>query len=86
MGVPKPPIADVGAEPPDTLGELAAGLAHDILNPLAGIAGAVDILSYELGPDHSRREILQQMRREVARVQDLLSDLMEYAGPRPCKW
>ncbi len=64
-------------------GKLAAGLAHDILNPLAGIAGAVDILSYELGPDHSRREILQQMRREVARVQDLLSDLMEYARPSP---
>jgi signal transduction histidine kinase len=65
-----------------TLGEMAAGLAHEIRNPLAGIAGVIEIIGHELPPSSPSREVLQEVRQEVRRIQDTLSDLLEYARPR----
>ncbi len=66
-----------------TLGEMAAGLAHEIRNPLAGIAGVIEIIGRELPPASPSREVLEEVRQEVRRIQDTLSDLLEYARPRP---
>jgi signal transduction histidine kinase len=66
-----------------TLGELAAGLAHEIRNPLAGIAGVIEIIGKELPASSPNREVLEEVRREVRRIQDILSDLLDYARPKP---
>jgi len=66
-----------------TLGELAAGLAHEIRNPLAGIAGVVDVMGREL-PTHSpSRSVIGDVHNEVLRIQAILNDLLSYARPRP---
>lgn len=66
-----------------TLGELAAGLAHEIRNPLAGIAGVVDVMSKELPAESSSRTVLSDVQNEILRIQNILNDLLSYARPRP---
>src|SRR5271169_595686 len=66
-----------------TLGELAAGLAHEIRNPLAGIAGVVDIMGRELPPTSASRAVIGDVHREVLHIQTILNDLLSYARPRP---
>ncbi|HZS10492.1 MAG TPA: ATP-binding protein [Blastocatellia bacterium] len=63
-------------------GELAAGLAHEIKNPLAGIQGAVDILIGRRSPNSPEREVLEGVRREVGRVDATVQALLERARPR----
>ena len=65
-----------------TMGELAAGVAHEIRNPLAGIAGAIEIITKDFPPDHPDREILEDLRQEVRRIEKVLSDLLIYARPK----
>ena len=75
---------DMGrAEHLATLGELAAGLAHEIRNPLAGIAGVVDVMAKELPPNSPSRTVLGDVQNEVLRIQSILNDLLSYARPRP---
>lgn len=66
-----------------TLGELAAGLAHEIRNPLAGIAGVMDVIARDLAPSSPTREVLEEVKREARHIQRILSDLLEYARPKP---
>ena len=65
-----------------TMGELAAGVAHEIRNPLAGIAGAIEIISKGFPKDHPDREILEDLRQEVKRIEKVLNDLLAYARPK----
>ena len=75
---------DMGrAEHLATLGELAAGLAHEIRNPLAGIAGVVDVMGRELPPQSASRAVLGDVRNEILHIQEILNDLLSYARPRP---
>ena len=64
------------------IGELAAGLAHEIKNPLAGIQGAVDILIRRREAGDSERVALEGMRREVVRIDATVRSLLERARPR----
>ena len=66
-----------------TLGELAAGLAHEIRNPLAGIAGAVEVIGCDLPADSPARNVLKDVRQETQRIGRIVSDLLETARPRP---
>jgi two-component system NtrC family sensor kinase len=66
-----------------TLGELAAGLAHEIRNPLAGIAGVVDIMGKELAPHSRSRAVIGEVHGEILHIQAILNDLLSYARPRP---
>ncbi len=65
-----------------TLGELAAGLAHEIRNPLAGIAGVVDVMGKELPPDSPSRAVMGDVQKEVIHIQNILNDLLSYSRPR----
>lgn len=66
-----------------TVGELAAGLAHEIRNPLAGIAGVVDIMGKELPANSPSRGVMGEVQREILHIQAILNDLLSYARPRP---
>jgi signal transduction histidine kinase len=66
-----------------SIGELAAGLAHEIKNPLAGIAGAIDIIREELPPEDGNRGILGEVQNECRRIKKTISDLLSYATPQP---
>jgi len=73
----------VHAEHLATLGELAAGLAHEIRNPLAGIAGAIEIITKDFPKDHPDREVMEDLRQEVRRIEKTLNELLIYARPKP---
>jgi len=64
------------------LGTLAAGLAHEIKNPLGGIKGAAQLLAMELGDTPSLQEYPQVMVREVERVNTIIEELLNLGNPR----
>jgi predicted hydrocarbon binding protein/two-component sensor histidine kinase len=66
-----------------TLGELSAGLAHEIRNPLAGIKGAIDVIRDSLPASNIHREILGDVIHEVNRIDKTVRDLLNYAKPKP---
>ena len=65
------------------VGELAAGLAHEIKNPLAGIQGAVDILIRRRDPEDPELEALEGVRHQVQRIDGTVRALLDRARPRP---
>jgi signal transduction histidine kinase len=65
-----------------TLGELAAGLAHEIRNPLAGIAGVLDIVSRDLPPTSVAREVIDDAKQEAVQINRILTELLDTARPK----
>jgi two-component system, NtrC family, sensor kinase len=63
--------------------ELAAGLAHEIRNPVAGVKAAVEVLAGRMPHDDMRRQILRESVSELDRVDKVIKDLLNYARPRP---
>ncbi len=66
-----------------TLGELAAGLAHEIRNPLAGIAGVIEIVARDLPPGSPARSVIKDAKEEAVQINRILTDLLETARPKP---
>jgi signal transduction histidine kinase len=66
-----------------TLGELATGLAHEIRNPLAGIAGVIEIISRDLPESSPARAMVKDVRLEINQINRILTDLLETARPHP---
>jgi PAS domain S-box-containing protein len=66
-----------------TLGELCAGLAHEIKNPLAGIKGAIDVIRGSLPAADRHHAILSDVLHEVDRIDRVVRDLLNYAKPKP---
>ena len=66
-----------------TLGELATGLAHEIRNPLAGIAGVIEIISRDLPATSPAREMVKDVHLEINQINRILTDLLETARPHP---
>jgi len=64
-----------------TLGELAASMAHEIKNPLAGIRGACEIMSDLLPSDDPRRELSTEVHRQIDRLDRTLRDLLLFSRP-----
>lgn len=64
-----------------TVGELAAGLAHELRNPLAGISGALHVLGSELDAADPRRALLGDVQGQIARMNKTLTDLLQHARP-----
>jgi len=67
------------------VGELAAGLAHEIKNPLASLTGAIQMLREDAGfdPDHDR--LMQIILREADRLGSLVNSFLLYARPPAVK-
>ncbi len=63
------------------LGELAAGLAHEIRNPLGSFEGALRIAFRSGLPDETREEFRDLAFGEVERLKDLVSNFLEFAQP-----
>lgn len=63
------------------LGEVAASIAHEVRNPLAGIDGAIQILGREMGPDDPRQALLREIQAEIRRLDERVNDLLLYARP-----
>lgn len=65
-----------------TLGTLAAGLAHEVKNPLGGIKGAAQLLERELDPESELLEYPRVMIREAERIDKIIRQLLELASPK----
>ena len=66
-----------------TLGEVATGLAHEIRNPLAGIAGVIEIIGRDLPASSPARAVVKDVRQEIARINHIVTDLLQTARPHP---
>src|SRR5271166_3703567 len=66
-----------------TLGELATGLAHEIRNPLAGIAGVIEIVSRDLPPNSPARSVIKDAKEEALPINRILTELLDTARPKP---
>jgi signal transduction histidine kinase len=66
-----------------TLGEVATGLAHEIRNPLAGIAGVIDIAARDLPATSPARVVIKDVRQEIFQINHIIGDLLRTARPHP---
>jgi signal transduction histidine kinase len=62
-----------------SVGRLAAGLAHEIGNPIAAVMGLQDLLLEGDLSDGERRDFLRRMRSETERINRTLRDLLDFA-------
>jgi signal transduction histidine kinase len=69
------------AEQMTMVGEMAAGLVHEIKNPLAGIKGAMQFFQEAANITEEERAILSQAIHEVQRVEVLLKNMLDFAKP-----
>ena len=67
------------------LGTLATGLAHEIRNPLGSISGSIEMLRESPDLSTEDKQLCDIVRREAARLNNLVTDMMDYAKPRPPK-
>jgi len=65
------------------VGQLSAGLAHEIRNPLASIAGAASILQRNENLDSKHAKCIEIITHECQRLDDLLTNFLNFARPRP---
>jgi PAS domain S-box-containing protein len=65
-----------------SLGELAAGVAHEIRNPLTGIGVVLDILKDRKRLLRSDKDLLAEATLEIDRLEKLISDLLDFARPK----
>lgn len=65
------------------IGQLSAGLAHEIRNPIASIAGAAGILQRNPDSGQRRQKCLEIISKECGRLNRLLTSFLDFAKPRP---
>ena len=66
-----------------SIGELASGIAHEIRNPLAGIQGAIQIIAQDFPEEDERRQISDEIQKQIYRLERLVKNLLNYAKPVP---
>ncbi len=66
-----------------TVGRIASGIAHEIRTPLAGLLGCLEILGSEFPRAHPKAEFIDIAKREIARLQRVVTEFLEFAHPAP---
>ncbi|MFP5518867.1 MAG: ATP-binding protein [Bdellovibrionia bacterium] len=62
------------------VGGLAAGIAHEIRNPLAGISGSIELLS-QTTQNEDDKKLMKIILREIDRLNNLIGEFLEYSRP-----
>jgi two-component system, NtrC family, sensor kinase len=70
-----------GSEHMASVGKLAAGVAHEIGNPIAAIMGMHDLIDDAETSEEVRADFLRRMRKETERIHVVVRDLLDYARP-----
>jgi two-component system, NtrC family, sensor histidine kinase HydH len=66
-----------------SLGQMAAGLAHEIKNPLGSIKGSAEILSDDFPEGSRKHEMMKVLLKETDRLNRVVEDFLNFARPRP---
>jgi signal transduction histidine kinase len=64
-----------------SLGELSSSIAHEIKNPLAGIGAAIQVLSSELKLEKTHGEVIDEITKQLKRMDKNIKDLLSFARP-----
>jgi signal transduction histidine kinase len=64
-----------------SVGEMAAGIAHEIKNPLTGIAAAITIIKDDFDPADPRTEIVNEVLEQIKRLDKTVNDLLFFGKP-----
>jgi signal transduction histidine kinase len=63
------------------LGQLSAGIAHEIRNPLGSVKGSIEILESEIPNTHPKHEFVKIIKEETARLNSIVSEFLKFARP-----
>jgi signal transduction histidine kinase len=64
-----------------SVGEMSAGIAHEIKNPLAAISGAISVLASDFPEDDPRREVVSKVLEQITRLDKVTTDLLFFGKP-----
>lgn len=64
-----------------TIGRIASGIAHEIRTPLAALLGCLEILGTEFPRAHPKAEFVDIAKREIARLERVVTEFLEFAYP-----
>lgn len=64
------------------VGRVAAGLAHEIRNPLGAMRGAIQVLQMQMPPDSAESSLMEIILRESDRLNKIITNFLTYARPR----
>src|SRR5207237_6085608 len=64
------------------VGEMAAGIAHEIRNPLASMSGSIQVLRHELPLSEDQAQLMDIVLRESERLNDIIKSFLAYARPQ----
>ena len=64
-----------------SLGEMSAGMAHEIRNPLGALAGAMQMLRKDAVEDETNRRLMDIAIREATRLDNIITEFLQYARP-----
>jgi len=65
------------------VGQMAAVVAHEVRNPLAGVKGAIQVLMSRRSADDSELPVMRDIVARIDALSELINDLMVFARPRP---
>ncbi|HET6675695.1 MAG TPA: ATP-binding protein [Nitrospiraceae bacterium] len=63
------------------LGEMSAGMAHEIRNPLGALAGAMQMLRADVRGDDTSQRLMDIAIREATRLDNIITEFLQYARP-----
>ncbi len=63
------------------IGQLAAGIAHEIRNPLAGISGSIQLLQNDEDNREQNRKLMKIVTKEIDRLDGLITEFLDFARP-----